>query len=94
MGIVDVCVYKMVDSDDVIDEFLGDMDNLTDNLDDSSIDSDNLERADERRARKLRLIPFYRTRKDILSYFSAEKLIRTFRFDRTSIEYITGLNLT
>ncbi len=65
MGIVDVFVFKMVDSNDVIDEFLEDMGNFTDNLDDSSIDSDNLERADERRARKRRLIPFYRTRKDI-----------------------------
>ena len=45
MGIVDVFVFKMVDSNDVIDEFLEDMGNLTDNLDDSSIDSDNLERA-------------------------------------------------
>ena len=32
MGIVDVFVFKMVDSSDVIDEFLEDMGNLTDNL--------------------------------------------------------------
>jgi hypothetical protein len=57
MGIVDVFVYEMADFNDVIDEFLEDMGNLTDNFDDSSIHRDNLERADERRARKRRLIP-------------------------------------
>ena len=49
---------------------------LTDNLDDSSTDSNNLKR------------------KYVLSYFSAEKLMRTFRFDQTYIEYKTRLNLT
>ncbi|KAK4013576.1 hypothetical protein OUZ56_026129 [Daphnia magna] len=64
---------------DVIDEFLEDMGNLTDNFDDLSTGSDNELRAENRRAKKRRLIPFYRTRKDILSYFSADKLMATFR---------------
>ncbi|KAK4006204.1 hypothetical protein OUZ56_011359 [Daphnia magna] len=51
---------------DVIDEFLEDMGNLTDNFDDLSTGSDNELRAENRRAKKRRLIPFYRTRKDIL----------------------------
>lgn len=76
---------------DVIDEFLEDMGNLTDNFDDLSTGSDNEFRAENRRAKKSRLIPFYRTRKDILSYFSADKLMATFRFDRPSIEFITAL---
>ena len=70
------------------------MGNLTDNLDNSSMNSDNFERADERSARTRRFIPFYRPRKDNLSCFSEEKLMRTFRFDQTFIEYITRLNLT
>ncbi|KAK4027448.1 hypothetical protein OUZ56_016494 [Daphnia magna] len=51
---------------DVIHEFLEDMGNLTDNFDDLSTGSDNELRAENRRAKKRRLIPFYRTRKDIL----------------------------
>ncbi len=86
-----VFVYTMADyCNDVIDEFLEDMGNLTDIFDDLSKWSDNELRAENRRVKKSRLIPFYRTRKDILSYFSADKLITTFRFDRPSIEYITG----
>jgi len=86
-----VFVYTMADyCNDAIDEFLEDMGNLTDNFDDLSTGSDNDFRAENRRAKKRRLIPFYRTRKDILSYFSADKLMTTFRFDRPSIEYITG----
>lgn len=92
MGSVLVFVYKMADHTDVIDEFLEDFDNLTDNVDDSLTESANSERADERSAKKRHLIPFYQTRKDILSYFYAEKLMRTFRFDRPSIEYLTGIN--
>ncbi|KAK4006684.1 hypothetical protein OUZ56_011842 [Daphnia magna] len=52
---------------DVIDEFLEDMGNLTDNFDDLSTGSDNELRAENRRAKKRRLIQFYRTRKDILT---------------------------
>ena len=75
-----VFVYTMADfCNDVIDEFLEDMGNLTDNFDDLSTGSDNELRAENRRAKKSRLIPFYRTRKDILSYFSADKLMTTFR---------------
>jgi hypothetical protein len=91
MGSVIVFVYTIADHTDVIDEFLEDLANITDNVDDSSTEIANSERAEERSARKHRLIPFYQTRKDILSYF-AEKLMRTFRFDRPSIEYLTGIN--
>ncbi|KZS04073.1 putative Protein F14D2.9 [Daphnia magna] len=91
MGSVIVFSYTMVDHTDVIDEFLEDLDSLKDNVDDVSTQSANSERSDERSARKHRLIPFYQTRKDVLSYFFAEKLMRTFTFDRPSIEYLTAL---
>ncbi|KAK4017605.1 hypothetical protein OUZ56_033239 [Daphnia magna] len=60
---------------DVIDEFLEDMGNLTDNFDDLSTGSDNELRAENRRAKKRRLIPFYRTRKDILTLIADILLI-------------------
>jgi hypothetical protein len=86
-----VFVYTMTEyCNNVIDEFLEDMGNLTDNFDDLSTGSDNELVAENRQAKRSRLIPFYRTRKDILRYFSVDKLMTTFRFDRPSIEYITG----
>ncbi|KAK4003842.1 hypothetical protein OUZ56_005593 [Daphnia magna] len=45
---------------DVIDEFLEDMGNLTDNFDDLSTGSDNELRAENRRTKKRRLIPFHK----------------------------------
>jgi hypothetical protein len=76
---------------DVIDEFLEDVGNLTDNFNNLSTVSDNELRAENRRAKKRRLIPFHRTRKIYsLSYYSADKLMATFRFDRPSIEFVTG----
>jgi hypothetical protein len=83
-----VFVYTMTEyCNNVIDEFLEDMGNLTDNFDDLSTGSDNELVAENRQAKRSRLIPFYRTRKDILRYFSVDKLMTTFRFDRPSIEY-------
>ena len=38
-----------------------------------------------------RLRPFYANRKDILTHFDDEKLRKTFRFDRDSINFITGI---
>ncbi|XP_045031108.1 putative nuclease HARBI1 [Daphnia magna] len=73
-----------------IDEFMEDLANLTD-VSDYLSSSDSEGRKEERRIKKSRLIPFYKTRKDILTYFCEEKLMRTFRFDRVSIEYITAL---
>lgn len=72
-----------------IDEFMEDLANLTD-VSDYLSSSDSEGRKEERLIKKSRLIPFYKTRKDILTYFCEEKLMRTFRFDRVSIEYITG----
>jgi hypothetical protein len=68
--------------------------NLTDTSDIfSSNSSDNEVRIERRNKKRRRLILFYQTRKDVLTYFSEEQLIKTFRFDRPSIENITGFIL-
>ena len=41
--------------------------------------------------RRSKLIPFYKTRKDIFTHFEEDKLIKTFRFDRASIEFILSI---
>ena len=80
-----------MDDIDEIDFFLQDLGDLTDRSDIfSSDDSVSEERIERRNIRRRRLIPFYQTRKDVLTYFSEEQLIKTFRFDRLSIENITG----
>ncbi|XP_046460295.1 putative nuclease HARBI1 [Daphnia pulex] len=77
-----------------IGDFLNDLAYITDN--ESSSESSN-EEEDEAYAKQVRtyrrskLIPFYNTRKDIFTYFEEEKLIKTFRFDRASIEIILSL---
>lgn len=84
-----------------IDEFLIDFDNLSsmdiDNesyLSESS-DGDNAPEENYGRfCRRERLIPFYRTRKDIFTHFDDEKLIRNLRFNRASIEHILGIQKT
>jgi len=38
-----------------------------------------------------RLMPFYQRRKDIFGMFNDEQLVKTFRFDKQTILYITGL---
>jgi len=38
-----------------------------------------------------RLMPFYERRKDIFDMFDDEQVVRTFRFDKQTIFYITGL---
>jgi len=38
-----------------------------------------------------RLVPFYERRKDIFDMFNDEQIVRTFRFDKQAILYITGL---
>ncbi|KZS10452.1 Uncharacterized protein APZ42_025102 [Daphnia magna] len=68
MDSVIVFVYTMADHTDVIDEFLEDLDNLTDNVDDFSTESAMLIQNEPMNA-----------------------LMRTFRFDRPSIEYLTAL---
>ena len=37
-----------------------------------------------------RLVPFYERRKDIFDMFNDEQIVRTFRFDKQAILYITG----
>ncbi|KZS13014.1 Uncharacterized protein APZ42_021953 [Daphnia magna] len=58
----------------------------------SSSDEDNARhKKQERHRRKSRLVPFYQTRKDVLTYFEDDRIFRTFHFDRESIQYITEL---
>ena len=78
-----------------IDAFFQDLGpNLTDTTDIfSSNSSDNEVRIERRNKKWRRLILFYQTRKDVLTYFSEEQLIKTFRFDRPAIENITGFIL-
>jgi len=38
-----------------------------------------------------RFVPFYERRKDIFDMFNDEQIVRTFRFDKQAILYITGL---
>jgi hypothetical protein len=77
-----------------IGDFLNDLAYITDN--ESSSESSN-EEEDEAYAKQVRtyrrskLIPSYNTRKDIFTYFEEEKLIKTFRFDRASIEIILSI---
>lgn len=79
---------------DEIDDFLQDLGNLTDRSDIfSSDDSEREVRIERRNLRRRRLIPFYQTRKDVSTYFSEEQLIKTFWFNRASIENITGFIL-
>ena len=40
-----------------------------------------------------RLMPFYQRRKDIFGMFNDEQLVKTFRFDKQTILYITGIEL-
>jgi hypothetical protein len=59
--------------EDEIDAFLQDLGNLTDTSDIFSSDSsDNEVRIERRNKKRRRLIPFYQTRKDVLTYFSEE----------------------
>ncbi len=79
---------------DEIDAFLQDLGNLTDTSNIFSSDSsDNEVQIERRNQKRRRLIPFYQTRNDVLTYVSEEQLIKTFRFDRPSIENITGFTL-
>lgn len=76
-----------------VDEFLHDLNEiLSENGNDSSSD-DGVQRREIRRKNRERLWPFYQRRKDVLDYFDDEKLRRTFRFDRASIQFITGFNI-
>ncbi|KAK4017450.1 hypothetical protein OUZ56_032761 [Daphnia magna] len=52
---------------------------------------EKLDLLDKRHRRKSRLVPFYQTRKDVLTYFEDDRIFRTFHSDRESIQYITGL---
>jgi hypothetical protein len=56
-----------------------------------SSDSDSDVKREQSRVRRRCLLIFYSTRKDVFSYFCEKKLITSFRFDRPSIEYITGI---
>lgn len=71
-----------------IDEFLNDLNVV---LGENGSDSeDSVQRREVRRRKRDRMQPFYKKRKDVLEYFDDEKLRRTFRFDRASIQFIIG----
>jgi hypothetical protein len=83
-------VYKMETDIDEIDFFL-DLGNITNSSVMLFSDSDSDVKREQSRVWRRCLLIFYSTRKDVFSYFCEEKLITTFRFDRPSIEYITGI---
>ena len=83
---------------DEFDELMVDLRNIDEvdgKLNDSA-NSETSEDSDHRRQRirinRNRLRPFYVNRKDILTLFDEEKLRKTFRFDRDSINFITGIS--
>ena len=63
----------------------------------NGIFSDSSDSSDENdgtgRNREL-LQPFYKRRKDIFELFDDEKIRKTFRFDKESILYLSGIYLT
>jgi hypothetical protein len=67
-----------------LDEVLGDNNNESSNSDDSE------HHREIRKRKRERLLPFYAKRKDVLDHFDDEKIRQTFRFDRPSIQFITG----
>lgn len=81
-----------------LDEMLVDLANI-DEVDGVVNDSDNSDAssaASEQRRYRMRvnrdrLRPFYVNRKDILTLFDDEKVRKTFRFDKESIRFITGI---
>ncbi len=83
-------VYKMETDIDEFDFFL-DFGNITNSSVMLYSDSDSDVKREQSRVWRRCLLIFYSTRKDVFSYFCEEKLITTFRFDRPSIEYITGI---
>ena len=76
-----------------IGEFMDDLAYITDNEDssESSNEEEEVNAKQVRTYRRSKLIPFYKTRKDIFTFFEKDKLIKTFRFDRTSIEFILSI---
>ena len=71
---------------DLIDEFEEDLGLLESDFNDSSSSEDE----DVRDARLLQLKTFYSQRQKLFELFDDNKLMKTFRFDRPSIMYITG----
>ena len=79
---------KKSDNISELDEFRNDLDEV---LGENHESSNSVLQRENRKRKRQRLAPFYANRKDVLQYFDDEKLRRTFRFDRVSIEYITGI---
>jgi len=73
-----------------IGEFMDDLAYITDSSE-SSNEEEEVNAKQVRTYRRSKLIPFYKTRKDIFTFFEEEKLIKTFIFDRTSIEFILSI---
>ncbi len=83
-----------VTSDSSDDGFL-DMDHVLNDInvvlgENRSDSEDSVQRQEIRRRKRDRMEPFYKKRNDVLEYFDDEKIQRTFRFDRASIQFITG----
>lgn len=76
---------------DGMDDFFANLGEFTDLTDYESFEGEETELRQEKwRRRTNRFVTFYTTRKDVLIYFEEDKLLKTFRFDRNSIEFITG----
>jgi len=88
-----VSTVKMDIENNFIGEFMDDLAYITDNEDssESSNEEEEVNAKQVRTYRRSKLIPFYKTRKDIFTFFEKDKLIKTFRFDRTSIEFILSI---
>ena len=88
--------YQMAEADeplfiDILDNQLRFYANESDNdFSSASADSSNSDEIRERRAnKKASLVPFYEARVEVFTFFDSEKLRKTFRFDRASLECLT-----
>ncbi|KAK4017494.1 hypothetical protein OUZ56_032907 [Daphnia magna] len=70
----------------IIDDFLEDLAYFSDEENTKSIDEE--EKRASKKNRMSKLLPFYQTRNDIFGYFYEDRIMKTFRFDRDSIQFI------
>lgn len=86
-------LYKMpVLPMDEFADLMGMIDSDFDLSDEENSEEEEI-RVEQRDAGIVRMREFYERRIDILDYFDDEKIRKTFRFDRVSINYITGNRL-
>lgn len=82
---------ELFDGNELLDELFQDLQHLDP---ENGVGNERVEPVRPRVRRRRPMKEFYQRRKDIFSiYFDDRQLLRTFRFDRTSILYITGLRV-